>query len=373
MERLKLLMIFGTRPEAIKMCPLALELKRHGAFETRVLLTGQHRELADSVMSAFGVSADYDLALMRPGQTLTSLTTGILDGVGNILENEFRPDYALVHGDTTTAFASALSCFYHQVKTAHVEAGLRTRDIWAPFPEEANRAMISRIASLHFAPTKGNERNLRDDHITEGVYVTGNTGLDAFRYTIKEDYVFADPALRELDFKNYRTIVLTAHRRENIGAGIENICRAVKRAAEMRPDIQFVYPMHPNPAVRSTVLPILGGIDRVRLIEPLDVFDMHNLMARSYLCLTDSGGLQEEAPALGLPVIVLRGETERPEAVEAGTVVLAGTDEEKILAETLSLLDDEARYRRMRRAVNPYGDGHASERIAGVFETIMNR
>ena len=363
-------MIFGTRPEAIKMCPLALELKRHEAFELRVLLTGQHRELADSVMAAFGVKADYDLALMRPGQTLTSLTTGILEGVGKIVEDGFRPDYALVHGDTTTAFASALACFYHQVKVAHVEAGLRTRDIWAPYPEEANRAMISRIASLHFAPTKGNERNLRDDHVTDGVYVTGNTGLDAFRYTIKENYVFSDPALRDLDFKGFRTVVMTAHRRENLGAGIENICRAVKRIAASHPDVQFVYPMHPNPAVRNTVIPILGDAPRVRLIEPLDVFDMHNLMARSYLCLTDSGGLQEEAPALGLPVVVLRGETERPEAVEAGTVVLAGTDEGEIVRIASELLDDGGRYREMRRAVNPYGDGHASERIAGVLEKL---
>ena len=370
MEKLKLLMIFGTRPEAIKMCPLALELRRHDNFDLRVLLTGQHRELADSVMAAFGVKPDYDLALMRPGQTLTSLTTGILDGVGRIIENDFRPDYALVHGDTTTAFASALACFYHQVKTAHVEAGLRTRDIWAPYPEEANRAMISRIASLHFAPTKGNERNLRDDHVTDGVYVTGNTGLDAFRYTIKENYSFADPALRELDFINHRTVVMTAHRRENLGEGIENICRAVKRLAEAFPDTQFIYPMHPNPAVRNTVIPILGDTERVRLIEPLDVFDMHNLMARSYLCLTDSGGLQEEAPALGLPVVVLRGETERPEAVEAGTVVLAGTNENDIFDISSSLLADEAKYRAMSRAVNPYGDGHASERIAAVFESL---
>lgn len=362
-QRLKLLLIFGTRPEAIKMCPLALELLRRPQFETRIMLTGQHRELADSVMSAFGVKADYDLRLMKPGQTLQSLTAAILEAEKPVFE-EFAPDFALVHGDTLTAFASALSAFYAQTKVCHVEAGLRTFDKWAPYPEEMNRVLITRLADLHFAPTKGNERNLRNEGIVNGVYVTGNTGLDAFRYTIKPDYEFTSSELKAIDFESFRTVVMTAHRRENIGAGLENICRAVRRVVAENPDIQVVYPMHPNPAVRGTVVPMLGDIDRVHLIEPLDVFDMHNLMSRSYMALTDSGGLQEEAPALGLPVAVLRAETERPEAVEAGTVVLAGTTEEGVYSLFSKILRDAEFYRSMRRAINPYGDGHASERIA---------
>lgn len=364
MDKIKVLSVFGTRPEATKMCPLAKELQKHDMIDSRLLLTGQHRQMLDSVMDFFGLKAEYDLDLMKPGQTLSDITCGVIDGVGRIVREKFRPDLILVHGDTTTSFAAALGAFYEKVDVGHVEAGLRTYDRYSPFPEEMNRTLTSRLALLHFAPTEHSAGNLRREGIKDNIFVTGNTGLDALRYTVKPDYSFRDGSLRGLDLTRGRLIVMTAHRRENLGEGIASICRAVKRITEKYPDVSVIYPVHLNPAVRNTVFPLLGGVERVRLCEPLEVDDMHNLMARACLCLTDSGGLQEEAPALGLPVLVLRSETERPEAAEAGTVKVVGTDEDRIVSETSRLLDDTDEYRRMKSAKNPYGDGHASEKIA---------
>lgn len=366
---MKVILVFGTRPEAIKMCPLVSELKKHKEIECKVCLTGQHREMLRQVMEAFHITEDYNLDIMKDRQSLTAVTAAVLEGLEPVFGRE-RPDLALVHGDTATSFAAALAAFYQRIPVGHVEAGLRTGNIYSPFPEEMYRRLTGRIASYHFAPTISNQRNLEREGIVDHVYVTGNTVIDAFRTTIKEDYRFTVEELNHIDFNAHRVITLTAHRRENLGQPLEQICRAVSRIVNEYEDVEVVYPVHPNPAVKNTVHKCLDGIDRIHLIEPVDVLDMHNLLRRSYLIMTDSGGLQEEAPALGKPVIVLRTETERPEAVEAGTVCVAGVREDDIYRHASNLLCDKTAYEAMAHAVNPYGDGHASERIAETIKRI---
>ena len=361
-QKLRVMSVFGTRPEAIKMCPLVKELQKNPDIESIVCLTGQHRQMLDQVTEIFDVKADYDLNIMRPRQTLTTITADILLGIEDVLK-EAKPDVVLVHGDTSTSFVVALAAFYQQIPVGHVEAGLRTFNPYSPFPEEMNRCLTGRIAGIHFAPTERNEQNLRAEGIVKNVFITGNTVIDAFQTTVRPDYVFKAPELAGFDPSAKRTVLMTAHRRENLGEPLENICRAVRRLVEEFEDIQVVYPVHLNPAVRQTVNAILGGVERVNLIEPIDVEDMHNLMDRSYLVMTDSGGLQEEAPSCGVPVLVLRTETERPEAVEAGTVKVVGVKEEDIYREAVTLLTQQDKYDEMAKAVNPYGDGHASERI----------
>ena len=361
-KKLKVMSVFGTRPEAIKMCPLVKELEKCPDIQSVVCLTGQHREMLDQVMQIFDVHADYNLQIMRPVQTLTTITVDILSKIEEIYTKE-KPDIVLVHGDTSTSFVAALAAFYQKIPVGHVEAGLRTYNPYSPFPEEMNRCLTSRLANIHFAPTQKNAANLQVEGISAHVYVTGNTVIDAFHSTIKKKYIFKAPELGSISFGGKRTILMTAHRRENIGAPLEAICRGVRRIINEFPDVQIVYPVHPNPRVRNIVLDNLGDLDRVYLTEPLDVEDMHNLMAKSFLVMTDSGGLQEEAPALGIPVLVLRTETERPEAVEAGTVEVVGVEETSVYVKATALLTDHGLYAKMANAVNPYGDGHASERI----------
>lgn len=361
-EKLKVMSVFGTRPEAIKMCPLVKKLESCPDIHSVVCLTGQHREMLDQVMQIFAVRADYDLQIMRPVQTLTSITVDILSKIEEIYIKE-RPDIVLVHGDTSTSFAAALAAFYQKIPVGHVEAGLRTYNPYSPFPEEMNRCLTGRLATVHFAPTQKNAENLRAEGITEQVYITGNTVIDAFHSTIKKNYQFKSSDLSSITFAGRRTILMTAHRRENIGQPLEDICKAVRRIIADFPDVQIVYPVHPNPKVRNIIYKNLGNLERVYLTDPLDVEDMHNLMAKTFLVLTDSGGLQEEAPALGVPVLVLRTETERPEAVEAGTVEVAGVEENAVYAKVAALLADRSLYEKMANAVNPYGDGYASKRI----------
>lgn len=364
---MKVMSVFGTRPEAIKMCPLVKELEKNPGIESIVCLTGQHREMLQQVIDIFAVKVDYNLDIMQPKQTLTTITTSVLAKMEEVFQKE-KPNLVLVHGDTTTSFAAALAAFYQQIPVGHVEAGLRTYDSYSPFPEEMNRCLVGRIATLHFSPTENNRKNLEKEHVTENVFVTGNTVIDAFKTTVKDKYTYKDNDLRQIDFGGKRYILMTAHRRENLGQPLVNICTAVRRIVEAYPNIEVVYPVHLNPTVQDTAKRILGNMDRVHLIAPLDVEDMHNLMAKSYLVMTDSGGLQEEAPACGKPVLVLRTETERPEAVEAGTVKVVGVEEEAIYTETVRLLTDAEEYHKMAKAVNPYGDGHASERIVKVIE-----
>ncbi len=359
---MKVLTVFGTRPEAIKMCPLVLKLQENKEIESVVCLTGQHKEMLYQVMEAFGVKEDYNLEIMKNRQTLTTITTSILEKIEPVLRDE-KPDIVLVHGDTTTSYAAALAAFYQQIPVGHVEAGLRTGDIYSPFPEEMNRLLTDRISIYYYAPTKLNQENLAKEGIFDNVYVTGNTVIDAFQYTVKDDYAFSSDALKDLDFDNHRVVTVTAHRRENLGEPLHNICDAIKRVAQEYADVTFVYPVHLNPAVRDVVFDVLADLDNVKLIDPIDVLDMHNLLSRSFMVMTDSGGLQEEAPHFGKPVLVLRTETERPEAVEAGTVKVVGVDEDIIYTEAKKLLDEKAAYDAMAKAVNPYGDGHASERI----------
>lgn len=361
-KKLKVLSVFGTRPEAIKMCPLVKELQKNDSIESIVCLTGQHREMLDQVMEVFGVTPNYRLNIMRPLQTLTTITTDILIKIEDVLK-EVRPDVVLVHGDTSTSFAAALAAFYQKIPVGHIEAGLRTYDRYSPFPEEMNRNLTGRLATYHFAPTITNAENLKREGITEHIYITGNTVIDAFQTTVRDGYQFKMPELQGLDFKQQRIILLTAHRRENLGEPLENICKAVYRIANDFPDVDVIYPVHLNPIVRETVFKFLGNTERIHLIDPIDVEDMHNLMARSYLVMTDSGGLQEEAPACGVPVLVLRTETERPEAVEAGTVKVVGVEENNIYKNAYALLTQANQYTEMAHATNPYGDGHASERI----------
>ncbi len=362
MKKIKVMTVFGTRPEAIKMAPLQLELNKHHEIEPLCCVTAQHREMLDSVLDIFNIKPDYDLNIMAPRQTLASITTKILDGLDKVL-TEAKPDIVLVHGDTSTTFASSLCAFYHGVKVGHVEAGLRSFDKFSPFPEEINRKLTGNIADLHFSPTVNNKNNLIRENITEEIFITGNTVIDALKTTVRDNYEFKAESLKAIDFDKYRTVLLTAHRRENYGKPMENIMNAVRDIVEANPDIQVIYPVHLSPAVRDTVFPMLDGVERVHLIDPIDVDDMHNLMARSYLILTDSGGLQEEAPSLGKPVLVLRCETERPEAVEAGTVKIAGVEREVIFDMANELLNNSAAYEKMAKAVNPYGDGEASRRI----------
>lgn len=361
MQNIKVLSVFGTRPEAIKMAPLVLELQKCPEIESLVCVTAQHREMLDSVMDCFGLTADFDLNIMHQGQTLTDITARVLEGLGSIL-SQAKPDLVLVHGDTTTAFASALTAFYGKVPVGHVEAGLRTFDKHSPYPEEMNRQLIGRIADLHFAPTGNNMKNLNREGIFDGIYITGNTVIDAMKYTVTGTG-FTSPELSALPLDGKRIIAMTCHRRENYGAPMEQIFTAVRRIAGEFPDVQVIYPVHPAPVVRETAGRILGGMHNIALIPPLDAIDMHRLMSKSFFVMTDSGGIQEEAPSLGKPVLVLRQETERPEAVAAGTVKLAGVETDTIVSMSAELLTDRTAYRQMAQAVNPYGDGMACRRI----------
>lgn len=362
-KKIKVFTVFGTRPEAIKMAPLVLELQKEDRIESRVCVTAQHRQMLDQVLEIFGISPDYDLNIMRDRQTLAGITTRALEGLCEVFANE-KPDIVLVHGDTTTTFAGALAAFYSGTKVGHVEAGLRTFDKWSPFPEEMNRRMTGCLTDIHFSPTTANRDNLlREGVLEEKIVITGNTVIDALKTTVKENYVFSDETLKNMPWKEKRVILMTAHRRENLGEPLYNIMRAVKRIAEEFSDVEVVYPVHLNPAVQNVANEVLGEVQNVHLISPLDVQELHNAMHASYMILTDSGGLQEEAPSLGKPVLVLRTETERPEAVKAGTVKVVGVDEEDIYREAKKLLCDSDAYDKMAKAVNPYGDGHASERI----------
>lgn len=359
----KIMLVFGTRPEAIKMCPIVLELKKRDKVEVVVCVTGQHREMLDSVMDIFGVHADYNLQIMKERQTLFDVTTAVLNGLKPILEQE-KPDIVLVHGDTSTTFSAALACFYLNIPIGHVEAGLRTYNMQSPFPEEFNRQTVSKLAAYHFAPTETARRNLLKEMLaSDKIYVTGNTAIDALKYTVSNDY--QNELLQWVGTS--RLILLTAHRRENLGEPMRSIFRAVKTIVEEYEDVKVIYPIHMNPAVREIADEILQENNRIRLVEPLDVVDFHNIMKRSYLIMTDSGGVQEEAPSLGIPVLVLRDTTERPEGIEAGTLRLVGTAEEDIYHECRLLLTDEQAYRTMSHAVNPYGDGTAAIRIADII------
>ena len=362
MTRLKVMSVFGTRPEAIKMAPLVLELEKRPELESVVCVTAQHREMLDSVLEEFHIKPKHDLNIMQSGQSLSDITSRVLHGMAPVYEEE-KPGLVLVHGDTTTTFAASLAAFYAHIPVGHVEAGLRTFDRWSPWPEEMNRRMTGQLASLHFAPTKRNAENLRREGVEGSIWITGNTVIDALRYTASGEG-FSRPELGDIDYVNHRVITLTCHRRENYGGPMRNIFEAVRNTALRFPDVIFVYPVHLSPVVRQAAGELLGDVRNIRLIEPLDAVDMHRLMAKSYMVMTDSGGLQEEAPALGKPVLVLRRETERPEAVEAGTVVLAGTERERIELLAAKLLTDRAEYDRMAHAVNPYGDGRSCERIA---------
>ena len=367
MKPVTVMTIFGTRPEAIKMAPLALELSRRENIRALCCVTAQHREMLDSVLEIFHLKPDYDLNIMEPRQTLSTITSKCLLGMDGVLD-EARPDLVLVHGDTSTTFARALSAFYHQIPVGHVEAGLRTYDKWSPFPEEMNRKMVGAIADLHFCPTVTNRDNLARENITKGVFLTGNTVIDALQTTVKRDYTFQEEVLNRLDYQNRRVILVTCHRRENYGQPMTNIMTALRRIADAFPDTELVYPVHLSPVVQEAAHKYLDGHPRIHLIAPLAVDEMHNLMARCHLVMTDSGGLQEEAPALGKPVLVLRRETERPEAVQAGTVKLAGVEEETIFSLASELLTSESAYAAMAHAVNPYGDGRACRRIADAIE-----
>ncbi len=363
MKKIKVMSIFGTRPEAIKMAPLVKELAACDDLESICCLTGQHREMLDSVMEIFDLQANYDLNIMEKRQTLSTITTKTLLGMEQVMQ-QCRPDIILVHGDTSTTFAGALAAFYHQVPVGHVEAGLRTWDKYSPFPEEMNRTLVGDIAELHFSPTKANADNLRREAIGGEIFITGNTAIDAMRYTVRTDYRFNTEILNQLDFEHRRVVVVTCHRRENYGEPMEQIMTAIAEVVRLHPDVDVVYPVHLSPVVREYAAKYLGGKERIYLIDPLDVQEMHNLIARCYMVMTDSGGLQEEAPALGKPVLVMRRETERPEAIAAGTARLAGVCYENILAEANRLLDNEEAYSDMAKAVNPYGDGYACKRIA---------
>ena len=361
------MLVFGTRPEAIKICPLVNELKKSGKFQVVVCVTGQHRQMLDQVLHAFSVEPDYDLAIMKERQTLFDVTAGILEGIRAVLEAE-RPDLVLVHGDTSTTFVTALACFYLQIPVGHVEAGLRTYDVASPYPEEFNRQAVSIISRYNFAPTERARDNLLGERRDPAsIYVTGNTAIDALRTTVREGY--SHPLL---DWAaGSRLILLTAHRRENLGQPMHHMFRAIRRIVDETPDVKVIYPIHLNPAVRQTAREELGDDARIRLTEPLDVLDFHNLMARCYLILTDSGGIQEEAPSLGKPVLVLRDTTERPEGIAAGTLKLVGTGEKTIYAAFRQLLDSQTAYEAMAHAANPYGDGHACRRIAEILEKSL--
>ena len=372
MNKLKVMSVFGTRPEAIKMAPLVKELASREEIESLCCVTAQHRQMLDSVMKVFDLRADCDLDIMTPRQTLSSITSKCLTGMDGAIER-LKPDMILVHGDTSTTFAGALSAFYHQVPVGHVEAGLRTYDKYSPFPEEMNRRLVTAIADLYFCPTKNNRDNLLKEGIEKGIFITGNTVIDALRTTVRSDYVFATQKLNELDYANRKVILVTCHRRENYGEPMKNIMLALRQIAEQNEDVELVYPVHLSPVVREAVDAYLRGAPRVHLIEPLPADEMHNIMARCYMVLTDSGGLQEEAPALGKPVLVMRRETERPEAVEAGTVKLCGVVQDDIVTMAERLIRDRNAYEKMAHAVNPYGDGKACARIADAIEWHFGR
>lgn len=372
MKKIKVMTVFGTRPEAIKMAPLVKELKMYNDIDCLVCVTAQHRQMLDQVLEIFNITPDYDLNIMQERQTLIDITNRAVEGLYQVFV-ESKPDMVLVHGDTTTTFAASLAAFYAKVKVGHVEAGLRTYDKYSPYPEEMNRRLTGAIADLHFAPTFANKENLLKENVSkETIYVTGNTVIDALSDTVVDNYLFTDEFLKNYSFDNKRVILLTAHRRENIGEPLENICIALRKLCDDISDISVIYPVHLNPVVRETAGRILGNHERIHLIEPLNVQDMHNLMNRSTLIMTDSGGLQEEAPSLGKPVLVLRNETERPEAIKAGTVKLLGTETEKVYNEAKLLLDDTNEFQRMAKAINPYGDGKASRRIAQALLYYFN-
>lgn len=359
----KILLVFGTRPEAIKMCPLVKELKTRDNVKTVVCVTGQHRQMLDAVLEAFDVVPDYDLSIMKERQTLFDITTNILNSIKEVLEKE-QPDVVLVHGDTSTTFVTALACFYLQIPVGHVEAGLRTYNIFSPYPEEFNRQAVSIISKYNFAPTELSRENLlREGKSEDSIYVTGNTAIDALKTTVREDYTHP-----ELEWaKGSRLITITAHRRENLGEPMHQMFRAIKRIIDEHPDVKAVYPIHMNPVVRQAAQEELGNSDRIHIIEPLDVLDFHNFLARSHMIITDSGGIQEEAPSLGKPVLVMRDTTERPEGIKAGTLKLVGTEEETIYNAFKLLLENEEEYEKMSKASNPYGDGFASKRIADIL------
>ncbi|MBE6928684.1 MAG: UDP-N-acetylglucosamine 2-epimerase (non-hydrolyzing) [Ruminococcaceae bacterium] len=362
MKPVRVMSVFGTRPDAIKMCPLVLALEKDSRTESIVCLSAQHREMLDQVIRRFGVKPDYDLNIMKPRQTLYSITNDLLTGLEPVLA-EAKPDIVLVHGDTSTCFVAALAAFYAKIPVGHVEAGLRTYDRYSPFPEEMNRCLVGRIATLHFAPTELNRENLAREGLTENVVITGNTVIDSMKYTVREDYRFENEVLASLDFSAGRYVLLTAHRRENLGEPLRNICRAARRLAAEYPDLHIIYPVHLNPAVREIVYAELGDVERIHLIEPTDVVDNHNLMAKCTFVMTDSGGIQEEATAVGVPTLVLRTETERPEGLSTGILRLVGVDENVIHDTAAKLLSDRDFYDAMAHAANPYGDGFASERI----------
>lgn len=358
------MLVFGTRPEAIKMCPLVNELKTRENIKTVVCVTGQHRQMLDQVLDAFQVTPDYDLSIMKDKQTLFDITTNILNGIGGVLD-EVKPDVVLVHGDTSTTFVTALACFYKQIAVGHVEAGLRTYNIYSPYPEEFNRQAVGIVAKYNFAPTELSKENLvREGKDPASIYVTGNTAIDALKTTVRDDYTHP-----ELEWsKGSRLIFITAHRRENLGEPMHNMFRAIRRVMEEHPDVKALYPIHMNPVVRQAADEELGDCNRIHIIDPVEVFDCHNIMARSYLILTDSGGIQEEAPSLGKPVLVMRDTTERPEGIAAGTLKLVGTDEEVIYQNFKELLENQEAYDKMAHAANPYGDGNACKRIADILE-----
>lgn len=359
----KVMLVFGTRPEAIKMCPLVKELQSRDNIKTVVCVTGQHRQMLDQVLDAFHVVPDYDLSIMKAGQTLFNITTNILNSIGDVLDEE-KPDVVLVHGDTSTTFATALACFYKQIPVGHVEAGLRTYNIYSPYPEEFNRQAVSIISQYNFAPTELSKQNLlKEGKKAETVWVTGNTAIDALKTTVREDYTHS-----ELDWAaDSRLIIITAHRRENLGEPMHHMFRAIRRIMDEHPDVKAIYPIHMNPLVRKAADEELGGCDRIHIIEPLEVLDFHNFLARSFLILTDSGGIQEEAPSLGKPVLVMRDTTERPEGIAAGTLKLVGTDEGAIYRNFKELLENKESYNAMAHASNPYGDGFACKRIADIL------
>lgn len=358
------MLVFGTRPEAIKMCPLVNEMKTREELKTVVCVTGQHRQMLDQVLDAFHVMPDYDLAIMKDKQTLFDITTNILNGIGEVLD-EAQPDVVLVHGDTSTTFVTALACFYKQIPVGHVEAGLRTYNIYSPYPEEFNRQAVGIIAKYNFAPTELSKNNLlKEGKTPDSIFITGNTAIDALKTTVREDYTHL-----ELEWAcGSRLIMITAHRRENLGEPMHNMFRAIRRVMDEHPDVKAIYPIHMNPVVRKAAEEELYGCDRIHIIEPLEVLDFHNFLARSYLILTDSGGIQEEAPSLGKPVLVMRDTTERPEGIAAGTLKLVGTDEEIIYRNFKELLENKEAYDKMAHAANPYGDGNACKRIADILE-----
>ena len=361
----KVMLVFGTRPEAIKMCPLVIELKKRKKFNVIVCVTGQHRQMLDQVLNIFNVVPDYDLSIMKKGQDLFDITANILTGIKNVLEKE-KPDIVLVHGDTTTTFVSSLACFYLRIPVGHVEAGLRTSNIYSPYPEEFNRQTVGIIAKYHFAPTKHAADNLlKEGKDPKSVFITGNTVIDAMRHTVDVNYHHP-----ELDWVgDNKLIFITAHRRENLGKPMHNMFRAIRRVLDENPDCKAIYPIHMNPEVRKAAAEELGGCEQIHIIEPIEVFDCHNFEARCFLCLTDSGGIQEECPSYGKPVLVMRDTTERPEGVEAGVLRLVGTDEESIYNNFSNLIKNKDQYMKMSRSCNPYGDGHACERIADILES----